>query len=174
MQPQEQAIFEYTFETKSGELIKSEKYLTDTLQYKYKGVEQLNEGKTNAKITDYAVSSVDGEDVTQSTFQGAKLLFIIYDATKASTKNMDKIRALVKELDGKMEMMVLTASGPDTFEPFRHEQQLAVPYYFADATVLKTIVRANPGITLWVDGTVKGMWHHNDTPEASEVMELIN
>lgn len=173
MLPQEQPIFEYTFETKDGQLIKSEKYLTDTLLYKYKGVEQLNEGETNPKITDYAVSSVDGEDVTQLTFQGAKLLFIIYDATKASTKNMDKIKALVKDLDGKIEMMVLTASGADTFEAFRHEHQLAVPYFFADATVLKTIVRSNPGITLWVDGTVRGMWHHNDTPDASEVMDLL-
>ncbi|HMG88651.1 MAG TPA: BT_3928 family protein [Chryseolinea sp.] len=173
MLPQEQAIFEYTFETKTGELIKSEKYLTDTVQYKYKSVEQLNEGKTNAKITDYAVSTVEGDDVTQSTFQGPKLLFIIYDATKASTNNIDKIRTLIKNLDGKVEMMVLTASGPDTFETFRHEHQLGVPYYFTDATVLKTIVRSNPGITLWVDGTVRGMWHHNDTPEASEIIELI-
>ncbi|HEY5916911.1 MAG TPA: BT_3928 family protein [Chryseolinea sp.] len=174
MLPQEQAIIEYTFETKSGELIKSDKYLMDTLQYKYKGAEQLNEDKTTAKITDYSVSSVEGEDVTQSTFQGPKLLFIIYDATKASTDNLDNIRTLAKNLDGKVEMMVLTASGPDTFEAFRHEHQLAVPYYFADATVLKTIVRSNPGITLWVDGTVRGMWHHNDTPEADEVMELLN
>jgi hypothetical protein len=174
MLPQEQAIFEYTFETKNGELIKSEKYLTDTLQYKYKGVEQLNEGKTNAKITDYAVSSVDGEDITQNTFQGPKLFFIIYDAGKASTQNMDEIRQLIKELDGKVEMMVLTASGPEAFETFRHEHQLAVPYYFADATVLKTIVRSNPGITLWIDGTVKGMWHHNDTPTAADVLALIN
>ena len=67
----------------------------------------------------------------------------------------------------------LTASGADLFESFRHEHQLAVPYYFADATVLKTIVRSNPGITLWVDGTVKGMWHHNDTPQAAEVLELV-
>ena len=60
-----------------------------------------------------------------------------------------------------------------TAEAFRHEHQLAIPYYLADATVLKTSVRSNPGITLWVDGTVKGMWHHNDTPEAQEVMGLI-
>jgi hypothetical protein len=69
---------------------------------------------------------------------------------------------------------VLTASAAEQFEAFRHEHQLAIPYYFADATVLKTIVRANPGITLWVDGTVKGMWHDNDTPEGNEVMALIN
>ncbi len=173
MVPPEQPIFEYTFLKKEdGEQIKSEKYLTDTLQYKYVGVEQTNEDKTKAKITDYAVSSVEGEDITQSTFEGTKLLFIIYDATKASTKNIDKIGALIKALDGKIEMMALTASSSEQFEAFRHENQLAIPYYFADATVLKTIVRSNPGITLWVNGTVKGMWHHNDTPLAEEVLTV--
>jgi len=86
---------------------------------------------------------------------------------------MDKVRNLAKELDGKVETMVLTSSSSADFEAFRHEHQLAVPYYFSDATVLKTIIRSNPGLTLWVNGTVKGMWHHNDTPEASEVLNLI-
>ncbi|MEJ1238951.1 BT_3928 family protein [Chryseolinea sp. T2] len=169
----EQPQFEYTFRKKDGSLIQSEKYLGDTLEYKYVGVRQTNEDKTKAKITDYAVSSPEGEDVTQETFTGAKLLFIIYDVTKASTAHMDEIKKLTRDLDGKVEMMILTSSLSEQFEPFRHEYQLAVPYYFADATVLKTIVRSNPGITLWVDGTVKGMWHHNDTPEASEVLQLI-
>lgn len=173
MQPPEQPVFEYTFQKKDGELIKSESYLTDTLTYKYVGVEQLNEEKTKAKITDFAVYTIEGEDVTPRTFEGAKLFIVIYDATRASVKNMDKIRLLAKDLDGKIEIMVLTASGADQFEEFRHQHQLAVPYYYADATVLKTIVRANPGITLWVNGTVRGMWHDNDTPEVTEVLELI-
>lgn len=173
MIPPEHPIFEYTFQTKDGGQIKSDKYLTDTTMYKYVGVEQTNEEKTKAKITDYAVSSVEGEDVTQNTFEGAKLLFIIYDATKASVKNINEIRQLIKSLDGKVEMMALTASRSDQFEAFRHENQLAIPYYFVDATVLKTIVRSNPGITLWVNGTVKGMWHHNDTPDAQEILSLI-
>jgi uncharacterized membrane protein YphA (DoxX/SURF4 family) len=172
MQPPEQPVFEYTFRTKDGELITSDKYLMDTLMYKYVGVKQTNEEKTKAKITDYGVSSVEGEDVTQSTFEGAKLLFIIYDASKASTKNIDKIRELIIALEGKVEMMAFTSSRSEEFEAFRHENQLAIPYYFVDATVLKTIVRSNPGITLWVNGTVKGMWHHNDTPDAEEVLSL--
>src|SRR5690606_11817239 len=117
-------------------------------QYKYQSVVQENEDKTRPKITDYAVITVDGEDVTQQTFEGAKLFFIIYDVNKASAANMDDIVKLANDLDGKIDMMVLTASGADQFEAFRHEHQLAVPYYFADATVLKTIIRANPGITL--------------------------
>jgi hypothetical protein len=174
MIPPEQPVFEYSFLRKAdGEIIKSDKYLADTVTYKYAGVEQLNEEKTKAKITDYAVSSVEGEDVTQSTFEGTKLLFIIYDVSKASTKNITAIKSLIDGLEGKVEMMAFTSSGPDQFEAFRHENQLAVPYYLVDATVLKTIVRSNPGITLWVNGTVKGMWHHNDTPIAADILELI-
>lgn len=173
MQPEEQPIFEYVFIRRdNGEEVRSDKYLTDTTQYKYQSVVQVNEDKTRPKITDYAVITVDGEDVTQQTFEGAKLFFIIYDVNKASAANMDDIVKLANDLDGKIDIMVLTASGADQFEAFRHEHQLAVPYYFADATVLKTIIRANPGITLWVDGTVKGMWHHNDIPTASDVLAL--
>jgi len=174
MQPEEQPVFEYVFIRKdNGQEVRSEKYLMDTTQFTYQSVVQLNEDKTRPKITDYAVTSVDGDDVTQETFQGVKLFFIIYDVKKASVNNIDDIVKLSRDLDGKVEMMVLTASGASEFEAFRHEYQLAVPYYFADATVLKTIIRSNPGITLWVDGTVKGMWHHNDTPDAAEVLELV-
>lgn len=171
MKPAEQPIFQYTFLNKDdGKNIQSDTYLTDTLKYKYVGVKQTNEDKTKANITDYAVSSVEGDDMTQSTFEGTKLLFIIYDASKASTKNIDDIRQLIKALDGKIDMMAFTSSTADQFEAFRHQNQLAIPYYFVDATVLKTIIRSNPGITLWVNGTVKGMWHHNDTPTAEDVL----
>jgi uncharacterized membrane protein YphA (DoxX/SURF4 family) len=171
MQPQEQPEIEYLFE-KDGKEVRSPKYLTEDDGYKYKSSEVLNPNKIIPKITDYAVSNTDGDDVTQNTFEGAKLLFIIYDVKKASLKNLDEIRQLTEPLDGKVEMMVLTSSLSADFEAFRHEHQLAIPYYFADATVLKTIIRSNPGITLWVNGNVKGMWHHNDTPSADEVLEL--
>jgi hypothetical protein len=175
MQPEEQPVFEYVFRQKdTGKEITSEKYLLDTTQYKYLSVRQTNEDKTRAKITDYAVTSVEGEDITQQTFEGNKLLLIISDVDETSTKNMADIRQLVNELEGKVDVIALTSSTEEKFEQFRHEQQLAVPYYFADATVLKTMVRSNPGITLWVNGTVKGMWHHNDTPAAKEVLDLVS
>ena len=171
MQPQEQPIIEYTFE-KNGEEVHSQKYLTEQDGYTYKSSRVLNEEKTTPKISDYAVTSVDGDDFTQYSFEGAKLIIVIYDARLASVKNMEHIRQLIHDLDGKVEVMILTATPEADFEEFRHTHQLAAPYYFADATVLKTIIRSNPGLTLWIDGTVKGMWHHNDTPEAAEVLAL--
>lgn len=171
MRPQEQPIIEYVFE-KDGKEVASQTFLGDG--YTYKSSRVLNADKAVAKITDFSVTSVEGEDVTQQVFTGAKLLIIMYDVKKASANNMTDIVALTKSLEGKVDMMILTASPSDVVDAFRHEHQLAVPFYFTDATVLKTIVRANPGLTLWVDGTVKGMWHHNDTPEPAEVLGLIN
>ncbi len=124
------------------------------------------------KITDYAVTDRDGQTVTKQTFEGAKLILVIHNVQQASVKNINRIRDLINTLDGKVDVIVLTASPETEFEMFRHEHQLAVQYYFVDATVLKTIVRSNPGLTLWVNGTVRGMWHHNDTPGAEEIIQL--
>lgn len=172
MRPEEQPRIEYVFE-KDGREVRSEKFLAESDGYTYKSSHVLNEDKIVPKITDYAVADEDGDDVTASTFEGAKLLFIIYDVSKASTSNVQRIKALMDSLEGKVEMMILTASGPTDIDAFRHAHQLAVPFYFADATVLKTIVRSNPGITLWVNGTVKGKWHHNDVPDQRVVLRMV-
>jgi uncharacterized membrane protein YphA (DoxX/SURF4 family) len=125
------------------------------------------------KIVDYRVASVDGEDYTQQTFEGVKLLIVLYSVKHASAKNADKISKLINDLEGKAEAIILTSATSSDIEAWRHEHQWAAPYYFADATVLKTIIRSNPGITLWVDGTVRGMWHYNDTPDSADILELM-
>jgi uncharacterized membrane protein YphA (DoxX/SURF4 family) len=171
MQPQEQPVIEYIFE-RDGKKLKSQKYLSDPA-YKYISSKILNEDKTKPKITDYSVASMEGEDKTAYTFEGNKLLIVIFDMAKASLKNINSIRDLTQKLEGKIDCFILTASGEEATERFRHENQLAVPFYFADATVLKTIIRSNPGISLWQNGNVLGNWHYNDTPRAEEVLKLI-
>lgn len=167
----EQPVIKYVFEN-DGKKIISDKYISDPA-YKYVSSKILNEDKIKPKITDYSVSSTEGEDKTQYTFQGSRLLIVISNAGKASTKNIEAIRNLTRALEGKVDCFVLTASSAEAMETFRHENQLAVPYYFSDATVLKTIIRGNPGIALWKDGTVLGNWHYNDTPSAEEILNLL-
>lgn len=172
MVPPEQPIIEYLFE-KDGKQERATRFLSSQDGYKYISSLVLNEEKTKPKITDYSVSSPEGEDKTQYTFEGARLLIVIFDVQKSSSENMVAIRELTKQLEGKVDCFILTSSGSEAMEAFRHEQQLGVPYYWADATVLKTIVRSNPGIALWNNGTVLGNWHHNDTPSATEIVTLL-
>jgi uncharacterized membrane protein YphA (DoxX/SURF4 family) len=172
MIPEEQPIIEYTFE-RNGEKIKSDKFLTEKEGYVYVSSEVLNEDNAKAKITDYVVTSADGEDITARTFQGARLQIISVDVKKASLTHLKELQDLIRQLDGKVECLLLTSSPEEEVEVFRHEHQLAVPFAFVDATVLKTIIRSNPGIALWNDGTVLMNWHANDTPRASEILELL-
>jgi hypothetical protein len=92
----------------------------------------------------------------------------------ASEKHADRISKLIRDMEGTAEAIILTSSSSAEVEAFRHKHQWAAPYYFADATVLKTIIRSNPGLTLWVDGTVKGKWHYNDVPDSDELRKLIS
>jgi hypothetical protein len=120
------------------------------------------------------VSSPNGDDLTQYTFTGTRLPIVMVDVNKASIKNIEDLRNLIRSTEqDSVKAYILTSSSAEDTERFRHENQLPVPYYFADATVLKTIIRSNPGIALWKDGTVLGNWHHNDTPTAEEVRSLL-
>jgi uncharacterized membrane protein YphA (DoxX/SURF4 family) len=172
MVPQERPIIEYTF-SKDGKTETSLSFLSPNDGYEYISSTIINEDKIIPKITDYNVVSLDGDDYTQYSFDGAKLFLVIYNVDKAQVKNMSKVVQLVESVEGLVEPMALTASGEADFEAFRHAHQLAVPYYFVDATVLKAMVRANPGIMLLKDGTVLGMWHHNDTPTKVEIERLL-
>jgi hypothetical protein len=172
MLPKEKPRIEYTF-VKEGKEITTEQYLPSSEGYTYVSSRQLNAEEAQPAITDYAVFDSEGNDFTEKTFEGPRLFIISVDVLTAGTSNIQQIRQLTEALDGKVEMMLLTSSLEQDVDAFRHEHQLAIPYYFADATVLKTIIRSNPGITLWKDGTVLALWHHNDTPTAQEVLDLI-
>ena len=72
-----------------------------------------------------------------------------------------------------VETWLLTSSSYEVFEPFRHDNQLPFDFYFADETVLKAVVRSNPGILLLKEGVVKGKWHFNSVPSVAKVRNLL-
>lgn len=172
MVPPEQPIIEYVF-VKDGKTVNSKSFLSADDGYQYQSSRVTNADAIKPPITDYSVFTVDGEDITQQTFQGIKLLIVMHDVRKSDLNNVDALRKLTRALEGKVEMLILTSSTEQQIDAFRHEQQIAVPFAFADATVLKTIIRSNPGVTLWQDGTVLGKWHHNDIPDALDIAALL-
>jgi len=167
----EAPILEYTFE-KDGEEVTSQKYLMPDEGYEYVSSRIVNEKASTPAITDYQVIGTDGNDYTQETFEGVKLVLIFYDTEKADTDQMGEITGLVNNLKEPIKPIVLTSAGEAEFEAFRHEYQLAAPYYLTDATVLKAMIRSNPGIMLFKDGVVLGKWHNNDVPQADVINAL--
>jgi len=169
MEPSEPLRHLYIME-KDGKQFEFETYPSDTT-YKYLDIKLLNP-EAQPTITDYSVWNSNGDDVTQQTFHGDKLLIVVHYVESADQGVFNEINQLIKQVENEIGVMVLTASDEQSFEAFRHHVQLAAPFYFADATVLKTMIRSNPGVLLWSDGVVKGKWHFRDVPSAAEVMQL--
>lgn len=171
MKPSEPYKFEYIFE-KDGKTFRFQNFPEDST-YIYKDMVTLNEDKARPKITDYRVWN-DSTDFTQESFQGNKLIVIVKSLKDINTAAFPTIRKLVEGLKGTdVSTYVFTSVSAAEIEGFLAEQQLNIPYFFADATVLKTISRSNPGLWLLSDGTVKGKWHFNDTPDAETVLKAV-
>jgi uncharacterized membrane protein YphA (DoxX/SURF4 family) len=171
MKPSEPLRYKYIME-KDGKKLEFDSFPSDTT-YQFKEMIIVNE-HAKPKITDYRAWNDQG-DFTQSTFEGKKLIIIIKNVTDLNLAAFPAIRTLVTEVKSKgIEPLILTSTSSSEMEQFLESQQLELPFYYADATVLKTISRSNPGIWLLKDGTVKGKWHYNDTPTSLEVQEKIN
>lgn len=155
---------------RDGERFEFETYPSEP-GYEYVDSKLMNP-EAAAKITDLNVWEGD-TDYTNELLRGNKLILVIHQVEKTSLKKIDRLRNLTFD-DPNFETWILTSSGYDAFEDFRHKNQLAAPYFFADATVLKTMVRSNPGVILLKDGEVLEKWHYNDTPLADEVAEILN
>ena len=155
---------------KDGETFDFETYPSEG-GYEYVDAKLMNP-EAAAKITDLNVWQGDN-DYTDELMNGTKLVIIIHQVEKTSLDEIDRLRNLTIQ-NPRFQTWILTSSGYEKFEAFRHQHQLAAPYFFADATVLKTMVRSNPGVMLLKDGTVLAKWHYNDTPLVDDVVEILN
>ncbi len=168
MQPSEAPIIVYTFE-KNGEQVDSKDWLTEENGYKYVEAKTLNEDATIPKITDYSIKNPAGEDFTDYTFEGTKFLVIVENVEKVDREVFSEINSLISKLGKQVEPIAFTADQAN-FSKLQQEVNLNIPYFLADATVLKAMIRSNPGIMILQNGTVKGKWHYNDVPSAEEVL----
>ena len=169
MKPSADFKYLYIME-KDGEQFEFETYPVDTT-YKFVEMVLLNP-EAQPKITDFSIWNDEG-DFTEEALTGNKMLVLILDVNKARVRKIPEISRLAGALKGRVETWLITANDEATFDAFRHKYQLAFPYYFADGTVMKAMIRANPGIILLKDGVVMGKWHNNDIPSEETVLELI-
>jgi len=106
----------------------------------------------------------DGEDHTAALMDEPKLLLLIsYDLGKSEATGMEKLESLNKKAAAAGYKVVgLTASSPAEIAEAKAKYGLTFDYYFADATTLKTIERANPSIVVVHSGTIAQKVHYND------------
>ncbi len=168
MKPAAKPKYKYIM-TKDGQEYELDKY---DKAYTFKEMKLLNPEEATPKIQDYAIWN-DEADVTQESLKGTKLLVAVHKVDKVDRSMTEEINKLTLTMETEIDVWAITSSDGKSFEKYRHEVQLATPYYFVDATVLKAMIRSNPGILLFRDGVVLGKWHYNDVPSPEEVKKLL-
>jgi len=174
MQPAEPCRYAYIM-TKNGQEFRLEQYPDASEGYELKEMQVLNPETCQAKIVDYSIFDEMGEDFTQASLQGNKLLIVIHNVQNTRAAAYPAVKQLLRSLEAQNAPItpVIFTSEPGDFDAFRHEMQLAVPFYYADATVLKAMIRANPGLVLLQEGKVLGKWPSRSLPTANELLPLL-
>lgn len=162
---------EYTYVMqKNGELLSFDQYPSDeSLEF----VEMnLNNPDALPKISDFAVWNEDG-DFSEQLFIGNKALILVSNMGKMSQVHLAEIDQLVKDLaNSPIEPVFVAAASQEDITSFIQSRGWDILGLQADATVVKTIIRANPGLMFLKDGVVIGKFHHNNTPDANAVLDL--
>ncbi|TGE15317.1 BT_3928 family protein [Hymenobacter elongatus] len=172
MQASEPLRYKYIME-RGGQTQEFTEYPTDST-WKYKQMVPLNPD-AGPKITDFKVWNDQG-DYTPELLKGNRLVLIIQNTDKTDRDRFELINNLMQSADSsqkKITPLVITSSSPAEFDAFRHEVNLVAPFYYADATVLKSMIRSNPGFILLKDGVVKGKFHYHDIPSRATLEELL-
>lgn len=159
--PLEEPIYQYIME-KEGKEHTFDEYPSDE-SYEFKSMITLNEDKIYPPISDYGFEN-QGVEYSEESLKGKHLIIVVHNTTETNVQSYRAINSLIATLDKEVKAVAFTASDAENFEVLRHETQLAIPYYFGDEKVLKTIIRSNPGLILLEDGVVKAKWHYNDVP----------
>ena len=170
MQPS--APLEYTYVMKKeGKLVYLDQYPSEE---GYEFVEMtLNNPEALPKISDFAAWNAEG-DYSDSLFQGNKVIILSYNLGKMNTSHLSEMGQLIASLkSAPIDFVFMAAADEKEIDVFLKKQGWSILGLQADATVVKTIMRANPGIMVLKEGVVVKKYHHSNTPDAGEVIDLF-
>tara|TARA_B100000214_G_scaffold167716_1_gene120458 strand:+ start:576 stop:1721 length:1146 start_codon:yes stop_codon:yes gene_type:complete len=176
MEPSEELKYTYIME-KDGIKYEFDNYPLDN-SFEFKELKLLNP-EAEPKITDYSLWNKDG-DYTNESFQGNKLFLIIHDVNKLDVENkklenfVSKLKSLNNSISFWVEIVIITSSDEKSINTFLKENDINLKTVYGDATVLKTIIRSNPGFFLMRNGLVKGKWHNNSFPDPKDILRGVN
>ncbi len=132
---------------------------------------QLTEGYV-PPIHDFCISDrTTGEDLTQQLLEQKGYLFLLVTPhlEDADDSQFDRINELYEyACDHGYRFYGLTASDDKAIARWRDMTGAEYAFFQADETVLKTVIRSNPGLLLLKDGTILRKWSHNRLPQLSD------
>lgn len=119
------------------------------------------------KVHDFFLETDGGDDLTDELLDKEKVMFVVaYDIDKSDAEGFVRMKnATELALKNGYEVYGLSSSYIDDLKELNRKESLNFEWLFVDTTVLKTIIRANPGLMILNKGTVTGKWNWIDTDQ---------
>lgn len=129
-----------------------------------------------AIINNYAAFNKEGDEVTDELLmeEGYSIWVLsrhVEDSYDGAWSAIAKLEQYAKE--NNIRMYAFTSTVFEESDGFKAKHGLSFPFYEADEVLIKTVIRANPGIVFIKNGIVLGKWHHKHIPTVSQLSSLV-
>jgi triosephosphate isomerase len=128
--------------------------------------------EADLSLADFFIFSPEGDDLTDEVMEreGYTFLLVAHQLPLADDGQIDQINDLYDYCqENGYDFLALTNSGPDEIDRWRDHTGAEYPFAGADDTVLRTMIRSNPGLILLKDGVVVNKWSRYTLPDDSEL-----
>ncbi|MDB5282438.1 MAG: hypothetical protein JWO06_1513 [Bacteroidota bacterium] len=135
-----------------------------------KRIDKILDPGIPAIITNLHIEDEDN-DLTDSLLSNPNysLMVVAYSLGKTHESAFNELNAIAAGTD-KLGLKFFAVTVNDgKVDEFRHRNQAAYPFYYADETPLKTMIRSNPGLILLKNGVVINKWHYRHLPTFDEL-----
>lgn len=135
--------------------------------------ELVAEGR-KAIVGDFAILDWENDyDVAEDILADTGYVYMVVAEflEEASVGRVDKINDLYDYcLEHDLMFLAATSSDEENIELWRKRTGAEYPVYWADNMLLRTMVRANPGVLLLKDGVIVGKWNVANMPDVEDIM----
>lgn len=165
IQPEKPLRYVYEVE-KEGKIMEIEHYPQEP-GYKFISTRLLN--PEDVSLSTHLSVWKEDEDYTKALLVGHKLLIITQDPASITTSALQKLYALIQQLEGTLQPVLLAPSGQGR----KVATALALPLHTASPLLLKTMLRAPLGLLLLKEGIVANKWNFNDFIRAQNTLKQL-
>jgi hypothetical protein len=123
-------------------------------------------------LLDFFIETPEGEDLTEEVMdrEGYTFLLVAHQIQLADDGQIDQINDLYDYcVENGYDFMALTASGEKQIDDWRDHTGAEYPFGQVDDTVLRTMIRSNPGLILLKDGVVVNKWSRFNLPDEADL-----
>lgn len=126
-----------------------------------------------AKISNLFIEDNEGQNVTDAILSDPGYTFLVVSPSigKTNEEAFTALNALAETASKSGAKFYAVVRNEGNMEEIKKKINANYPFYHADETPLKTMIRSNPGLLLLKEGVVLNKWHHRHLPSAEELQK---